>query len=122
MRSVFQEWLWLGFTHNGAGLEDRQRSLLQPAAQLAEVAIVLDPLLDLLGGFSVQVDVDGLAAHFAGPLVIGPVQDALGDAPAVGFSAAVLAPLHGSRNDVTQRLDLRFGRFVVAAQLGQFCL
>jgi hypothetical protein len=46
------------------------------------------------------------------------VQDAFGHATAVGFSTLVLASLHGSRDDVTQGLDLRLGRLVVLAQLG----
>ena len=70
----------------------------------------------------VQIEIDGLAPDFPGPLVVRPMQDSFGRAAAVGLSTSVLAPLHGSRNDVTQRLDLRFGRFVVSAKPGQlFC-
>ena len=85
-------------------------------AELTKLPVILDPFLHLLGGLLVQIEIDGLAPDFPSPLVVGPMQDTFGDAAAVGLSAPVLAPLNGPRNDVTQRLDLRFRRFVVLAK------
>ena len=65
-------------------------------AQLAKLPVILDPLFDQLGGFRVQAEVDGLAAEFASPLIVGSVQSALGHTTAVGFAAAVETILHRS--------------------------
>ena len=42
-------------------------------AQLAKLPVILDPLFDQLGGFRIQIEVDGLAAEFASPLIVGSV-------------------------------------------------
>ena len=88
-------------------------------AELAKLPVILDPLFDQLGGFRIQVEVDGLAAEFACPLIVRPVQSAFGHTTAVGFAAAVEAILNASREDIAQPLDLRFERLIFLAQLGQ---
>ena len=59
--------------------------------------------MDSLDGFEIEVEIDGLAADFSGPLVVGPVQDPFGGTAAVGFSASVQALLNGTGEDVAQR-------------------
>jgi hypothetical protein len=39
-------------------------------AQLAKFPVIPDPFFDQLGGFSVQIQIDGFAADFASPLLV----------------------------------------------------
>lgn len=110
------------------GLESLDADRFEAGEEFADAAVVVDPVLVLVGLVLAEVFADGFVFDFAGPVPVGAVAARwVGLAGAAGSSAAGVALCDGAGEDVRGAGDLgEFGGdlagFVVVGGVGSHFL